>query len=419
MRRAVGVLVWAVVALLACDDETTPGDDGGGEVQREDRGIGVLPVDAAPDTMGWDDDATHGGDAGASDGGPGADLDDPGTDPDSGPEPPPEECPGPLPARLGVHVEDVDGPPLEAADRVRVSIDVVGEAVDREAYVRVRHGNLRVDVESLRLDGGPVESFLEDGTRLAIRLATTRPGQLTYEAEVLGQPELVVVLARLGRTAEGCDNPASGSGALLQLIGGVGKTAVCVPLAEFTTLQVAPDVPLQDTRRYREQNGVRDDLLAEDFIFCPQSPTIVHSAEFCATVAEGATVALAGHHGGGGDWGVDDFLLVEVLRDRVVVADATTTQRHPGGNTFYCPELDELLCTEGCTAQLLSVDGQRPIESLAVAESTGAAPRRHDDGAVGISAMLPRDTPFNLRLTALDMGVEGEVTPALYLVTTP
>ncbi len=102
MRRAVGVLVWVVVALLACDESTAPGDDDDGGVQREDRGIGELPVDAAPDTMWWGDDATPGGDGAANDGGPGADMRDPGPDPDFGPEPPPEDCPDPLPARLGV-----------------------------------------------------------------------------------------------------------------------------------------------------------------------------------------------------------------------------------------------------------------------------------------------------------------------------
>ncbi len=412
MVRSLALLLWAGLAVSACDDAASPDDDSDAGDRRADQGPRLLPIDSTLVDATSDADRV---DAGARDLGI-ADGDPP---PDFGPEPDataPEDCPPELPAHLGVHVEDLDGPPLDVADRVRITIDIVGAGREDPAWIRVEHGNLRVDLGGLRLNDAPVDGATVDGRRLTIPLASSAPGRVVYEAEVVAQAELMVVLARLGRTAGGCSNPASGSGALLQLIGGAGKTPVCVPLGEFSSLQVAPRIPLSDTRQYRERNGVREDLVAESFIFCPQSPTIVHSVEFCVAVEEGASVALAGHHGAASDWAVDDFLLVEALRGGAVVADGSTSQRHPGGPNFYCPELDELLCSDGCTARLTMVEGGRSIEPLAVADAVGEAPRRHQDGAVEIGELLPRGVPFDLRLTALDMGVEGEVAPALYLV---
>ena len=141
----------------------------------------------------------------------------------------------------------------------------------------------------------------------------------------------------------------------------------------------------------------------------------MHTAEFCVISHPGLSVTLAGSPAGGGTWEVDDFALFEVLRGEQVIAEGITTQRHPGGDTFWCGDIAELMCTEGCVATLNR--GETSIEPLAVVEATGGNARLHQDGAVSIDALLPDDeAPFNLRVTALDVGVEGTIQPGLYLV---
>ena len=314
-----------------------------------------------------------------------------------------------------MQVIDENGDPLDVGDTVQITVTVTAHGDDAPAWISLQHGNVNVaeDAEVL-LDGAPVDARRE-GNLVIVEMPQVRDAVITYSGTVTGRDALMAVFAALNRTATGCANPGGRSGALLQLIGGNGKTPLCIDLADFASLQIMPGVPLRNTGAYRTANGQREDLLADDFIFCPEAPTVVHSAEFCAISHPGLRVSLAGAPAGGGTWEVDDFALFEVLRGEAVIAEGITTQRHPGGDTFWCGEIAQLMCTEGCVATLNR--GETSIEPLAVVEATGGAARQHDDGAVTVHQLLPADeAPFNLRVTALDVGVEGAIQPGLYLV---
>ena len=406
-----GYLGWAVVLLalsVGCDDTgpaQAPGplDAGNLMLDAQPRDAGTLPIEDA----GQQPDALA-GDAQVADAGP--------PTPDAAA---PGVCPEPLPARLALQVMDVNGDPLEPGDAVEVTVWVQPQgAADTPAWLVLQHGNVTLpDDAVIQLNGAPVEAMADGNTR-TIALPNVAEATITYTATVTGREALMAVFATLNRTATGCPNPHSNAGALLQLIGGNGKTPVCIDLDDYAALQIAPAVPLRNTEAYREANGQREDLLADDFIFCPQAPTVVHTAEFCAIHHPGLRVSLAGSPRGGGQWEVDDFVLFEVARNQGLLADGVTTQRHPGGDTFWCGEIAELMCTEGCVASLTR-DGAA-IEALAVVDATGAQARLHQDGAVSIGHLFPDDeASFALRVTALDVGVEGTIASGLYLVVEP
>ena len=411
---------------LGCESTDRPGDPSLGQ----DAGLPGLPGRDATDGSG--SGADGGRDVGPADGGEGegegegeGPAEGEGEGEGEGPaegegEGPPDPCDDEpvLGARLGVHVRDENGDPLEQGDTVAVTLDVVPAApADRAAWVRVRTGNTRLLPDTLVVPDGV--RVLEQGQAgLLFALDRLAAATITWRATVVGSYELLVVLASLERTAAGCPNPASGSGALLQLIGRPGKTQVCVDFADQSSLQISPRVLLRSTEAYLAANGVREDLTADDFIFCPSSPTIVHEVEFCAQGRPSGEVRLAGSWRADDGWEVDDFALFEVLRRDEVLADGATSQHHPGGDTFWCPEIDSLVCRQGCDSSLRR--GDRRIEVLALAEATGPRPRRFDDGAVTITRLLPEDgEPYELRVTALDGGVQGTVTPDLYLVFDP
>ncbi len=414
MRSALILLL----VLSACDDEAASAAADGGtprqllDALHLDAAADGAPIWAGEDLGAPDGELADGGGDGASEPTP-----DAGNVPDAGE---PEDCPAALPAWLGLEVTDVNGDPLEPGDALEVSLSLVVDApADAPAWIRIRHGNVEPDVQSLRVDGQAGEADFADGT-LSLALDQLAAHEITWEATVGAQDAMMLILAELGRTAGGCANPGAGSGALLQLIGRTGKTPICLDLGDYRSLHLAPRVPLRNTSNYREANGVREDLLASEFIFCPQAPSIVHTAEFCVLRPEDTPVALAGHFSGGGQWEVDDFLLVETLRGGALLADGVTTQEHPGGNTFWCGEIEELVCTEGCTAQLEVVGEARTVEPIAVVPATGAEARLHADGAVRIDGLMPEDEEsFLLRLTALDQGVEGTIGPGLHVLIGP
>lgn len=188
---------------------------------------------------------------------------------------------------------------------------------------------------------------------------------------------------------------------------------------------MAPAVSLRSTQQYLNANGARNDLMAENFIFCPQAPTIVHQVELCITRAPGQTMTLAGSYAGGGQWEVDDFALFEARSRGVLLADGFTTQHHPGDNNFWCGALGEPaghLCpaSTGCVASLREVATGRMLTPVATTESLAPTLRRFDDGAVHVETLLPDDgRSVDLTVTALDTGIEGNLGPGLYLLMGP
>jgi hypothetical protein len=189
-------------------------------------------------------------------------------------------------------------------------------------------------------------------------------------------------------------------------------------MADYRSLQIAPLVETQNTDAYRDLNGVREDLRADSFIFCPQQPTIVHAAEFCIERAGDQEVSLAGDYLADGSWEVDDFILIEIFQGGERVDDGFTTQHHSGGTTFYCNPTDTLMCTEGCVAELVEIATDRRLIAIANVSAEGERARHHDDGAVVISGLLPAgEGTTDVRITALDVGEVGTLTPSLYLIS--
>lgn len=424
--RSLLLVAIAALALASCDSDEAHDRIGLRDVPTFDADGDVGSDDAGGDDEGGASDS-GGSDAAELDGADATDPDDDDTreagsdaaddaaNPDAADVSVP--CPEPVDAFTGVLVEDLDGSTLEVGDRVRVTVGVhAGSSAETPIRLVLEHGNLDSEPASARLDGGAV-AVDAPGDRWTIDLAATRDATLVYEATVRTSTELVVVNARLSQDGNRCEVPRSRSGALFQIAGGESKTPRCVDMASFRSVQVAPHVPLQDTAAYRAANGAREDLLADGFIFCPENPTIVHTAEFCLTRASERGVAFAGSYLADASWEVDDFVLVEVLVGGAPHADGFTTQHHGGGSTFWCDAESRLMCETPCTAELVEVATDRRIAAIADADAQGATPRQHLDGTVEITPLLPPPaTAADVRVTALDVGVEGTLRPALYLV---
>jgi hypothetical protein len=324
-------------------------------------------------------------------------------------------CPPSPPAFTGVSALDVNGDPLEVDDVIEVSIALAGTS-DLPLALAVRAVNLNIVADSIEVDGVPAVGASVTGGRMTLPLATYSNSTVTLSASVVAVTDLVTIFAELTGIDGVCLVERSRSGAILQVVGGSTKTPACVDMREVRSVQVAPIVALQNTNAYASANGRRTDLRADNFIFCPQSPTIVHTAEFCIERAPDQEITLAGSATGGGEWEVDDFILFEVFRGSTRLADGFTSQRHNGGSTFWCGEIGRLMCETPCTAELIDIDETRSIEAIAVAPAQGASARRHADDAVSISDLLPADgSPVDVRITALDQGVEGTLRPGLYL----
>ncbi len=446
LSRCIPFTLSAVLALGASScgdpergttDAVSETDTDGGRPGRpdvEDSGGGGVPTDTGADGSGADaetdapdDDAADGaGDgSGATDADAGADTGaDAATDPgantaddtmadgdDAGDDA--VACPPAPDAWTGTQATDLDGDPLDVGDRVEVEVALRGTA-SVPVDIEVVAVNLTIDAATVTLDGSALAGATVTGGRLRATLPSLAAGVVRFEADVVALTDLVTVFASLATEAGACPVPRSRSGAILQVIGGESKTPACIDMRNARSVQVAPEVALQNTAAYAAANGRRTDLRAQNFIFCPQSPTIVHTAEFCLERDPGQDVTLAGTWSADGSWEVDDFVLVEVFARGARLDDGFTSQHHNGGSTFWCGEIASLLCTEGCTAELVEIAGSRQIEAQ------GGAARRHEDGAVSIGALLPADgSRADVRITALDQGVEGTLRPGLWLVSDP
>ena len=271
--------------------------------------------------------------------------------------------------------------------------------------------------------GLELSGSLVTGPRATLQTDALVPGRITGTAMVVSTSELAGLTVSLHR--ERCELPRSRAAAVLQAIGGGSKIPFCIDAAEYRSLQVAPAVTLRSTQQYLTANGARNDLFAENFIFCPQAPTIVHQVELCITRAPGQTMTLAGSYAGDSRWEVDDFALFETRSRGVLFADGFTTQHHPGDNNFWCGALGEPaghLCpaSTGCVASLREVATGRMLTPIATTEALAPTLRRFDDGAVHVESLLPDDgRSVDLTVTALDTGIEGNLGPGLYLLMGP
>lgn len=428
--------LWLCLFLFACDDEATGGptldartiseaDIAPIPIRVDHGALDGSPRDAAsaPDEGISPDGATDSGllpDASiTADAAPPLDE---GVIEDAAPV---EPCPAPIDARLGVLITDLDGDPLLPNDRVRVEMELLTSSPSpAPVWLGLQNLGVVVDPSSATLNGAPV-AFPEDSpSYISVHLeAGAQPGVLSYEGHVHDAAQLAVVTGIINLEDGRCPNPRSGSGAFFQLLGRTGKTPMCVDLNDFSSIQIAPHVERKNTSAYAEANGLREDLIADDFIFCPESPKIVHTTEFCIQETEGVTVSLGGSYKADGGWEVDDFMLLEVLRASQLLSAGTTSQHHTGGSTFWCgdPGVESLMCEQGCVAALHSTaDGEGIPVLEPVAESLGSPPRWQEDRDVVIDHLFPEDGAlFQLRATALDVGVEGTIQPALYLLIDP
>jgi hypothetical protein len=196
----------------------------------------------------------------------------------------------------GTRLVDLDEDPLEVDDRVRITIEVGldGPAPTGAGILRIESENLRLVEGSLQRDGSDVVGATIAGGHVDVPLPSFTPTTVTLEAEAISDGELVLVRADLFSEADGCTVNRSASGAMLQVLGGVYKISTCFDMRQTRSLQVAPLIRQRSTSEYLAANGARSELLADEFIFCPQSPTIVHATEFCLQSAPGQAVSLAG-----------------------------------------------------------------------------------------------------------------------------
>ena len=419
-------LIILLLVLAACSDTTsTSGADGSGTGGVRDRGNnpqpdggatgdgGVLDSiegDGVPNDLGGADTTSDDNGSIEED----RTTSDPGRVDDT-------HCDGESIAFTGTHVLDFNQENLEINDRLKITIFVTADpTVDESAVIAIRSTNVRYLEGTVRQDDAPFSGAdFAGGGILNLNVDSLTTSEFTVEAEVVADTGLITVFVHLELVGAGCIISRSHSGAMLQVIGGEFKNPYCVDMAQFRSLQVAPLIQRRNLDHYAEQNGVRDDLWVDEFIFCPESPTIVHAAEFCIRSQSEQKVAFAGTHDGD-DWTVDDFMLVEVFSRGVLTADGFTTQNHPGRDTFWCPETATNLCPDGCTAELSVLADERLIDALAVAPAEGDddVARTFTGGDVEITSLLSADgSDRTIRITALDAGEVGELRPQIYLVS--
>jgi hypothetical protein len=232
----------------------------------------------------------------------------------------------------------------------------------------------------------------------------------------MSENQPILILTHLYDQDLTCMIEGSSSASLSQKIGQVGKTSFCFDLAEYRSIQIAPQIERRDTSEYERLNGLRNDLSVQDFIFCPEHPKIIHQVEFCVEMSEARRVSLYGVQEDG-YWEVDDFLLAELFSPNsasTLVDDAVTGQTHPGRDTFYCPSLDQLVCTTECTSQVYA--DERMIPSLGLTSSVGDRARQFQDGQLDLTSMFPGDqSRLQFRITMLDIGIEGRLSSPLFL----
>ena len=429
MRICLKYLSFLVFLLAACSDTSTNGPVDGSSGVR-DRGINPQP-----------DRGGEGGDMTTTDGGEGdSSVNDLAGDGTTGDDTSTEDgptvsdsgrideglCDGESIAYTGTHVLDFNQENLEINDRLKITVYVTADPpVEQPVIIAIRSTNVSYLEGTVRQYDDPFSGAeFRGGGVLDLRVDRLATTQFNVEAEVITDTDLISVFVELQLVGAGCTIPRSHSGAILQVIGGEFKIPYCVDMAQYRSLQVAPFIQKRNLDHYAERNGIRDDLWVDEFIFCAESPTIVHTAEFCIRSEPDQAVSFAGTYDGDA-WTVDDFMLVEVFNRGALVADGFTSQNHPGRDTFYCAPTEENLCGSGCTAELTVIDEDRQIDALAIAsaedEMVGGElvpARTFARGEVEITSLLSADgSDRTIRVTALDAGEVGELKPQLYLVS--
>ena len=427
-RRLTAIILLSFFSASCSDEPATAIDDaqqgdlrgardvgsGGNGADSTDGGAGDVASESSIDDTAQSDTPT--GDFGVdttADGVPDA-LADTDSDGDS-------TCVAVDTAYTGTHILDFNGEPIHINDRMLITVTVYPLVGSVAATLSIETNNLDILAGTIQQDGAACEGASVEGGNIRLPIDVSTETEFTFEAGVQSDVELIVVLTHLSSSDAACIIGRSHSGAVLQVLGGVFKSPTCIDMASYRSLQIAPEVQVENIETYRDRNGRRDDLLSDDFIFCPENPTIVHVAEFCLEMDPDQTISLAGSHQSDGQWMVDDFTLVEVFEDTTLLADGFSTQFHPPGETFWCGDTATLMCTETtCTATLTFISEDREIEPFAeVTGQEGAAnARTYNDGVVTISEIFPDDgRPVSVRITLLDVGVVGGLEPALYLIS--
>lgn len=299
---------------------------------------------------------------------------------------------------------------------VKVEISIVDAPPSNVGFLILETTNLQVDLSSFTLGGSPLEV---PAPFLGLVPMTLTPGthEVAFRATVVSQLATVEVEAHLGYEDAGrCAIERSYSLAVLQVLGGIEKGVDCYDLDEARSVQVSPYVPLQATSQYREENGLRTDVLIDGLVVggpdCPDPGVLVHQISKCFKRQATSTVTLSGAAYGGQDWFVDDILLVEILDENEEVLVALTT---------YQIGTQELGCCAAppCTSALSYAGAVPPILIQNVVQgggNNGSVPA----GALDLTSHLPTGTDhFFLRFTALDQGVDGALDRVFLNVTFP
>lgn len=328
-------------------------------------------------------------------------------------------CVDPGSAYTGILITDLNQDPIDVNDTMLVSIEVFPGAMSGPSTLTIETENLDIDEGSIQRDEITFDGAVVMGGIIQITLDEIARTVFSFEGSVETDQALIVVLAHLSAPQSGCLISRSHSGAVLQVLGGVFKSPTCIDMATHRSLQVAPQIEVRDIDTYRERNGRREDLRSDDFIYCPENPTVVHVAEFCLEIVPGQRISLAGNYLVDDHvWEVDDFVLIEVFEDNELQYDGFSSQYHSPNETFWCSDLSMLMCLDGCTATLTVEAEDRQITPFAQAPAYGDDARQYEDEDVEINQLLPRNpVPAAVRITILDVGLFGALEPALYLIS--
>ena len=346
-------------------------------------------------------DAGSGGDGAVTDAGADGAVDDP--------------CVGSAKGRTGttLYVLDDQGndsvDPIEEGTVVTVSVRITidNPPPGNVGYVELRPFNLRLDTSSFALDGNPFSVPDPFVGRIPLTLAAGS-SELTFKASVDSRTSTIELDAflRYGPAAV-CSVPESHSLAVLQVLGGVTKGSRCYNMDDARSVQVTPAIPLQSTGRYQTANGFYGDVVIGNLVVggpqCPGPSVLVHQITKCFTLTKQARITLSGNAYGGTPWSVDDLLLVEVLdQDDQVVSAFTTYQ--VANKVLGC-------CTNPPCTSSVSYVPSGPNVSIENEIQGGGDNGEIAPAVFDLTDHLPHDGHhFSLRFTAIDQGVQGELS---------
>jgi hypothetical protein len=298
------------------------------------------------------------------------------------------------------------GDPVTVGTEVTVSIRITIDQPPAAGagFLQIAARNLTVDATSFELDGSPLS--VPDPFLGRIPLALPQGNQeVTFTATVQSQQATVEVDAHLRYgSAAACEIPRSHSLAILQVLGGVEKGVDCYDLDQARSEQVSPYVPLQSTSDYLNANGTWDLVEIDKLVVgtppCPAPGVLVHQISKCFIRSEGSTITLSGNAYGGVPWFVDDFLMVELLDENEEVVAAYTTYQVSDQQLGCC-------VSPPCTTELTYAQGG-PLVTIGNEVQGGGDNGNIAAAVFDLTSYLPQSgTPFYLRFTALDQGIEG------------